>query len=193
MVFMITMNNRMPNGYRPWKSVMSQLGLLGHHFLYMHVSIFVHLLLVSYSKDIKESPVQQDKTVGWTTWHGGGGHKWCGGHTTCRFLAGRLFYYPPCLDGWFETNWDQLTIGGPQLKLARTTFLTLILISRSLVFKIGVCNRHLCSVSHDADNNFRLNCHISSDPSEPSLRQSTKNTDTWLPPCYPSIHWYSKI
>ena len=30
----------------------------------MHVSILVHILLVSYSNDIKESPVQQDKTVG---------------------------------------------------------------------------------------------------------------------------------
>ena len=40
--------------------------------------------------------------------------------------------------GRFETNWDQLTIGGPQLQLARTTFLTLILISRGFVFIIGV-------------------------------------------------------
>ena len=31
----------------------------------------------------------------------------------------------PCLDGWFETNWDQLTIGGPQIQLLdRTTFLS---------------------------------------------------------------------
>ena len=58
------------------------------------------------------------------------------GHTTCRFLAVRLFYYQQQPVRRLVGR-DQLTIGGPQLQLARTTFLSLILISRSIVIIVG--------------------------------------------------------
>ena len=56
-------DNHMPNGLDREKVLCLYFDCWVSVFC-MHVSILVHILLVSYSNDIKESPVQQDKTVG---------------------------------------------------------------------------------------------------------------------------------